>query len=77
MSRVFVGERKTKDPAKTERAVKDAISDWQALEIKNALGQKFRATMQVRLVRPRWMPKWLYRRLMASVVIDNHLERKR
>ena len=77
MSRVFVGERKTKDPAKTERAVKDAITDWQVLVIKNALGQRFKATMQVSLRRPRWMPKWLYRRLMASVVIDNHLERKR
>lgn len=77
MSRVFVGERKSANPAKTQQAVQDAISDWQVLEIRNALGQKFRATMQVRLHRPWWMPGFLYRRLMASVVIDNHLERKR
>ena len=77
MSRVFVGERKSADPAKTQRAVKDAISEWQALVIRNALGQKFRATMQVRLHRPWWMPGFLYSRLMASVLIDNHLERKR
>ena len=77
MSRVYIGERDSADPIKTQRAVKEAISDWQVLVIKNALGQKFRATMQVSLRRPRWMPRWLYSRLMASVLIDNHLERKR
>ena len=77
MSRVYIGRRDSADPIKTQRAVREAITDWQVLVIKNALGQKFRATMQVRLHRPWWMPGFLYRRLMASVVIDNHLERKR
>ena len=77
MSRVYIGRRDSADPIKTQRAVREAITDWQVLVIKNALGQKFKATMQVSLRRPRWMPKWLYRRLMASVVIDNHLEQKR
>ena len=77
MSRVYIGRRDSADPIKTQRAVREAITDWQVLVIKNALGQRFKATMQVSLRRPRWMPKWLYSRLMASVVIDNHLERKR
>ena len=77
MSRVYIGRRDSADPIKTQRAVKEAISDWQVLVIKNALGQRFKATMKVSLRRPRWMPKWLYSRLMASVVIDNHLEQKR
>jgi hypothetical protein len=77
VSRIYVGKRKSADPGKTGRAVAEAISEWRDVEIRNALGQKFRGSVQVFLRRPMWMPSFLYRRLMASVVVENKLERKR
>jgi hypothetical protein len=77
VSRIYVGKRKAASPRKTERAVAEAIGEWRDLEVRNALGQKFRASMQVALRRPWWMPGFFYRRLMATVVVENKLERKR
>jgi hypothetical protein len=75
MARAYVGGRKSADPAKTERAIAEAVGDWQRMEIRNALGQKFRASMQVEIRRPWWMPGLLYRALMRAVVVHSRLER--
>jgi hypothetical protein len=75
VSRAYVGTRKSASPAKTEREIAAAVGDWQRLEIRNALGQKFRASMQVEIRRPWWMPSPLYRALMRAVVVHSRLER--
>jgi len=77
VSRVFLGGRKTADPAKTERAVAESVAEWRTLELRNALGMKFRASMQVQVRRPRWMPDPLYRWFMRTIVVPSKLERLR
>jgi hypothetical protein len=76
MSRLYLSRRDTRSPAVAQQATFDAISDWQATEIKNALGQHFRASVRVGLRRPWWMPRALYRALLASVVTEARWEQR-
>lgn len=46
------------------------LADWQTIRIRNALGVALRQTTRVRMARPRWMPRRLFRLLMRSIVID-------
>lgn len=77
MSRIFMNRRDVRSPEAAERAAFQAISEWRSVEMKNALGQHFGLTVRVGLRRPAWMPAWLYRRLLASVVTEERLERTR
>ena len=77
MSRLYLGSRDVRSPEAARHATFGAISDWQQTEIKNALGQKFRASVRVGLRRPWWMPGPLYRALLRSVVTESGWEQKR
>lgn len=76
MSRIYLGHRAS-TPGRAERAALQAITDWRQTEIRNALGQKFRSSIQVNLRRPWWMPSRLYLALMRSVVVSSKSERLR
>jgi hypothetical protein len=66
-----------RSPEAAGRATVEAIADWQATIVKNALGQRFRASVRVGLRRPWWMPAPLYRVLLRSVVTESRWEQKR
>lgn len=66
----FLGQRKTTSPAKFDKHVRRELAEWQEFRIRTALGMEFRQTSRVVIVRPRWMPAWLFRRLLRSVVIE-------
>ena len=66
----FLGGRKTTSPEKFDRHVRRELADWQEFRIRTALGMEFRQTSRVLLARPVWMPAWLYRRLLRSIVIE-------
>lgn len=69
-TRRFLGRRKSGDVAAFDRHVRRAISEWQTLEIKTALGMHFRQSARISIVRPFWMPDWLYRWLLRSVIVE-------
>ena len=46
------------------------LADWQTVRIREAMGQRFLQNTRVVLIRPRWMPGWLYRRLLRSIVVE-------
>ena len=77
MSRLYLSRRDTRSAEAARQASFEAISEWQATEIKNALGQKFRASVRVGLRRPWWLPSPIYRALLRSVVTESRLEQKR
>ena len=77
MSRLYLGHRDVRSPEAAGAAAFEAISDWQATIVKNALGQRFRASVRVGLRRPWWMPAPLYRALLRSVVTESRWEQKR
>lgn len=77
MSRIYLSRRDIRTPEQASRASFDAISEWQATEVRNALGQRFRATVRVGLRRPWWMPAPLYHALLRSVVTEHGWERTR
>lgn len=66
----FLGHRKTSSSAKFDKHVRRELADWQEFRIRTALGMEFRQTSRVLLAPPRWMPGWLYRRLLGSIVIE-------
>lgn len=66
----FLGRRKTTSPAKFDKHVRRELADWQEFRIRTALGMEFRQTSRVLLVKPSWMPTWLYSRLLRSIVIE-------
>lgn len=65
-----MGRRKTSSPAKFDRHVRRELAEWQEFRIRTALGMEFRQSSRVVIARPRWMPAWLFRRLLQSVVIE-------
>ncbi len=69
-ARVFLGGRRSATPEAFARHSRTAITDWQRLQVKTALGMQFRHTSRVVIVKPAWMPAWLYRRLLRSIVIE-------
>ena len=75
MSRIFLNERDVRSPEAAARAAHEAILEWRVTEIRNALGQRFRAGVRVELHRPWWMPAFLYEILMRSIVIEGTAER--
>ena len=75
--RLYLGHRDVRSPEAVSTATFEAISDWQATIVKNALGQRFRASVRVGLRRPWWMPGPLYRALLRSVVTESRWEQKR
>jgi hypothetical protein len=77
MSRIYLSARDVRTPAKAERAAVMAITDWQETVVRNALGQKFKASARVELCRPWWMPGFLYNVLMRSILVEHRAERMR
>lgn len=75
MSRIFLSRRDVASPAKAQSAAHDAITEWRTTEVRNALGQKFRASVHVQVRRPWWMPGPLYRAIMRTIVIQAKAER--
>lgn len=69
-AKAFLGKRRIATREAFERHARTEISEWQALQIKTALGMRFRQTSRVAIVRPLWMPGFLYRRLLRSIVIE-------
>lgn len=66
----FLGGRKTATPEKFDRHVRRELAEWQEFRIRTSLGMEFRQTSRVLLVKPGWMPAWLFRRLLRSIVIE-------
>ncbi len=77
MSRLYLGRRDVRSPEAARHASFEAISAWESTIVKNAMGQRFRASVQVGLRRPWWMPAPLYRALLRSVVTESRWEQKR
>jgi hypothetical protein len=77
MSRIYLGHRDVRSPEAARTAARDEILGWHSTEVRNALGQKFRASMRVELVCPWWMPGPLYQRLLRSIVVETRAERTR
>jgi hypothetical protein len=77
MSRIFLSSRDVTSPAKAATTAHDAITEWRTTEVRNALGQKFRASVHVEVRQPWWMPGPLYRALMRTIVIEAKAERTR
>ncbi|MEW6223179.1 MAG: hypothetical protein AB1627_00980 [Chloroflexota bacterium] len=66
----FLGARKSSTPEAFGRHATRLLADWQEHRIRTALGMEFRQTSRVLIARPWWMPGWLFRRLMRSVLIE-------
>ena len=77
MSRIYLGHRDVRSPEAAERAAREEIVGWTSTLVRNALGQKFRASARVELQRPWWMPGALYQRLLRSIVVESRAERTR
>jgi len=77
MSRIYLGRRDVRSAAQASRSAHEAIVEWRSTEIRNALGQRFRASVRVEVRQPWWMPSWLYERLMRSIVVETDAERTR
>ena len=77
MSRIFLSRRDVRTPAVAQERALLAVSDWQRTIVRNALGQKFRASARVELRRPWWLPEPLYQALLRSIVVEHHAERTR
>ena len=75
--RVYLGRRDVRSPETARRAAFEAISEWESTVVKNAMGQRFRASVRVGLRRPWWMPAPLYHRLLSSIVTESGWEQKR
>lgn len=74
--RIYLGARDLATPEKAAARTREVIADWESVRVKTALGTHFRYTSRVELVRPWWMPAWLYGRLMRSIVVENQAEEK-
>lgn len=68
--RAFLRARDLADPAKAVRKRDELLFDWSAIKVRTALGTMFRHDARATLRRPWWMPGWLYRRLLASIVVE-------
>jgi hypothetical protein len=77
MSRIYLGHRDVRSPDAARAAAQQEIAGWHSTEVRNALGQHFRASMRVELQRPWWMPSALYQRLLRSIVVETRAERTR
>lgn len=66
----FMGSRKVRDlPAITAHTAQ-VIADWEQLRVRTAMGNTFRRESRIVLRRPRWMPGFLYGRLLRSIVVE-------
>lgn len=77
MSRVYLSRRDVRSPQIAQDRAVEALTDWQETIVRNALGQKFRATARVGIRRPWWMPRGMYHALLRSIVVEHHAEQKR
>ncbi len=68
--RAFLRARDLADPAKAVRKRDEILFDWTSVKVRTALGAAFRHDARATLRRPWWMPAWLYRRLLASIVVE-------
>lgn len=75
--RIYLGRRDVRTPARAAETAHAAIVAWRSTEVRNALGQHFRASVQVEVRRPWWMPLAVYERLMRTVVVTSSAERRR
>lgn len=66
----YLRSRQMRTPEAAAKATSEIISEFTQLQINTAFGNKFRRTQRIRLERPAWMPRWLYHRLLASIVVD-------
>jgi hypothetical protein len=69
-ARAYLRARDLATPVKAVAKRDRIIADWSALRVQTALGAQFRHESRVSLRRPWWMPGPLYRRLLASIVVE-------
>ncbi len=69
-SRAFLNRRKVRNIVAAREHVREAITDWEELRIKTALGHKLGRRSRVTLVRPWWMPDRLYLWLLNTIVAE-------
>ena len=68
--RRYLRARKVVSPAVAARETALILDEWRTLRLKTALGRTFRQTERVVMRRPGWMPRWLYLRLLRSIVYE-------
>lgn len=68
--RAFLRASDTATPEQAAAAATKVIADWETQRIRLALGREFAVASRVLLRRPRWMPNWLYRILMRSIIVE-------
>ena len=68
--RAYLRARDLASPAKAVGKRDQIIRDWTELTVQTALGVQFRHGARVILRRPGWLPGPLYRRLLASIVVE-------
>ncbi len=64
-------------PDKAAASTRKVIADWDTERIRIGLAAEFHRSTRVSLVRPWWLPPWLYSRLMRSIVVEAKQEESR
>lgn len=68
--RAYLRARQLRNPLKARVAVTEAITEWEDLRIKTALGHKLGRTSRIVMNRPWWMPQRFYLWLLGTVVAE-------
>ncbi len=64
-------------PEQAAASTRKVIADWDTERIRIGLAAEFHRSTRVSLVRPWWLPPWLYSRLMRSIVVEAKQEESR
>lgn len=71
VDRRYLRARDLRTPQDAARNTRETISEWKSVLIKTSLGQEFKYTARVAVVRPAWMPRRLYRWLLNTVIVES------
>lgn len=66
----YMGSRKMRDLRAVTAHTAQVIADWEQLRLTTALGTVVKRESRIVLKQPVWMPGWLYRRLLRSMVVE-------
>jgi hypothetical protein len=69
-AKAYLRARQLRNPMKARVAIQTAISEFEDLRIKTALGQHLGRRSRIVLVRPWWMPNRFYTWLLSTVVSE-------
>jgi hypothetical protein len=69
-AKVYLRARQLRNPMKARVAVTQAISEFEELKIKTALGHHLGRRSRIVLRRPWWMPGRFYTWLLSTIVAE-------